>query len=78
MKIQAKMYNPNMDLKLDPHPELTPQKVTSYLVSHMVIIALNGSSCKKCIISSLDTYILNTHEKKLHKMEFTVENGNAQ
>ena len=33
----------------------------------MMIIALNGSSCKKYIISSIDTYILHTHEKSYIK-----------
>ena len=41
----------------------------------MVIITLDDSSYKKCIISSTDTYILHTHEQKLQKMEFTLENG---
>ena len=64
-----------MDLGLDPDPELTPQN-WPHFGTHMVIKTLDGSSCKKCIISTSVTYIWHTHEKaKKKKMKFTAENG---
>ena len=33
-KLRSKSYNPNMDLELDPDPELTPQKLTSLWYSY--------------------------------------------
>ena len=62
-----------MDLKLEPDPELTPQNWPLF-GSHMVIKSLDGSSCKKCIISTSPTYIWHTHQK-VKKTELTAENG---
>ena len=42
--------------------------------THIVIKILDGSSCRKCIISTSATYIWHTCEK-VKKIEFTVENG---
>ena len=39
-------YNPNMDLELDPDPQLTP-KIEFILGTDMVIITLDDSSYKK-------------------------------
>ena len=52
-----------------------PPNIDSIFHSHMVIITLDDSSYNTCIISSTETYILHTHEQKLQKMEFTLENG---
>ena len=51
-----------MDLEQDPDLELTPQK-WPHFGTHMVIKTLDGSSWKKCIISTSATYIWHTHEK---------------
>ena len=49
-----------MDLDLDP--EFTPQNWPDF-GTFMVIKTLDGSSCKKCIISTSATYIWHTCEK---------------
>ena len=72
MKIQTKMYNPNMDLELDQDPELTPKNWLQFS-THMVIQILDGSSCKMYNYTS-DTYILHTHEKD-KKTEFATGKG---
>ena len=58
------MYNPNTDLELDqdPDPELTSPNCPHFGI-HIVIKTLDGSSCKKCIISASATYIQHTCEK---------------
>ena len=60
--IQVKKYNPNMDLELDQDPELTLQNWPQF-GTHMVMITLDDSICKKLIISTSDTYIFYTCEK---------------
>ena len=61
-KLRSKSYNTNMDLVLDLDPELNPPKLTSFCI-HMVIKTLDGSSCKKFLISTSATYIWHTCEK---------------
>ena len=45
MKIQAKIYNPNMDLELDQDPELIHKNWPQF-GTHMLIITLDDSICK--------------------------------
>ena len=62
-----------MDLELDPDLELTPWNGPQFR-THMVIKTLDGSSCKRCTISTSATYGI--HVKKLKKKkELTSENG---
>ena len=53
-----------MDLELDL--ELTPQD-WPHFDTHVVLKSLDGSSHKKCIISTLAIYVSGIHMKKLKK-----------
>ena len=49
-----------------------PQKIEPHFGTHIVIKTLDGSSCKKFIISVSATYIWKTHEQ-FKKMFFCVD-----
>ena len=65
-----------MDLELDMDVDLPPE--IDLTLALMDIKALDGSRCKKCIISSSATYVWLTCEKVTKKKEFTAENGTDQ
>ena len=65
-----------MDLEQDPDLQLTPYKWLHF-GTHMVLKTSDGSSYRKCIISTSATYIWHTHEEvktkqsSQQKMELT-------
>ena len=61
MEWTSKRYNTNMEMEIELTPP--PAKNWPQFGSHMVIITLDGSTCKTCIISTSATYIWHTCEK---------------